>query len=64
MANETKTGTEKALEQAQELLRTLLDDSGTRETEATSVMTSALDSFLAAYGVDGETDLSGYKGGE
>lgn len=48
--------TENAIEQAQELLRTILSPS-VRQTEATNDLTTALDAFLAAYGVDGETEI-------
>ena len=48
--------TEKALRQAQEMLRTLLSND-IRQTEATALLVCSLDQFLEAYGVDGETKL-------
>lgn len=53
------TGTELALEQAQQLLRTVLGND-VRITVATSDLTIALDAFLEAYGCDGETDIPAY----
>lgn len=52
-----KSGTELTLEQAQHLLRTVLSPD-VRQTQATCDLIAALDQFLAAYGVDGETDLT------
>ena len=46
---------------AQELLRASMGQN-IRETEAITELQCDLDRFLAAYGVDGETDLRGYKG--
>ena len=60
-AKTRKFGTEKALKQAQELLRTILSP-GIRVTTATVRLDQELTDFLAAYGVDGETDLTDYAG--
>jgi hypothetical protein len=53
--------TETLLKLAQELLRASMDQN-IRKTEAITELQCDLDRFLAAYGVDGETDLRGYKG--
>ena len=53
--------TETLLRLAQELLRASMQP-GIRRTEAIDTLQTSLDGFLAAYGVDGEVDLRGYKG--